>query len=161
MEYQIGLPQARCTVSEESDGQTKKAVVKMEWSVYRRCVYSMLGLTIWMLIPWWGLSIEASEWRKGNMTGSESCPQLISILIFTFLSKAAVLRASSMSGQYLLSETIQREDMKQIKRATYMEIDRFLLWFRFTSLGFQNVWWGSTPWRLHRQSVEPLRCWRE
>lgn len=75
--------------------------------VYSRCFYSMLGLTIWTLIPCWGLFIEARDWRKGSMAGSESCPQLISIRTFTLLSNAADLMASSIKGQYLLSETIQ------------------------------------------------------
>lgn len=44
------------------------------------------------------------------MAGSESIPQLMSKRIFTFLSNAAVLMASSMYGQYLIREGEQIEE---------------------------------------------------
>lgn len=92
---------------------TKKKIQCWRYCVNSRCIYFMLCLTIWMLICWWGLSIEARESRKGSMAGSESCPQLISIRILTFLSNTAILMASSMSGQYLFDQRTQSEDVKQ------------------------------------------------
>lgn len=118
-------------------------------------------LTILMLISWRGLSIEARDWRKGSMAGSESCPQLISIRIFTFLSNAAVLMASSMNGQNLFNHRTQSERTKQKGWNGLTETNGFLWWVSFTSEAFQSVWWGSTPWRPHRQSFRPLRWWRE
>lgn len=47
------------------------------------------------------------------MAGSDFNPQLISIRIFTFLSNAALLMASSMYGQYLNREREQIEENRQ------------------------------------------------
>lgn len=85
----------------------------------------MLCLTIWMLICWWGLSIEARESRKGSMAGSESCPQLISIRILTFLSNTAILMASSMSGQYLFD---QRSEV--VKESEDVKEKSYIVWWK-------------------------------
>lgn len=82
-------------------------------------------LTIWMLILWWGLSIEAKDWRKGSMAGSESSPQLISIRILTFLSNAAALMASSINGQNLFNYRSQSEEIKQKRRNGLTETNGF------------------------------------
>lgn len=111
MGYQTGLPQAQCTVSGKRMMCKQKKEVEM--CVYSRCFYLMLCLTIWMLISFWGLSNEARDWRKGSMAGSESCPQLISIRIFTFFSNAAVLMASSMNDQYLVQWKDPEGQIKQ------------------------------------------------
>lgn len=110
----------------------------MKIHVYSRCFYSMLGLTIWTLIPWWGLFIEARDWRKGSMAGSESCPQLISIRTFTLLSNAADLMASSIKGQYLFSERIQSEEIKQKEVSSFVETNLFLSWVQVHLRGFSK-----------------------
>lgn len=114
-----------------------------------------------MLIPRSGLFIAARDWRKGSMAGSESCPQLISIRILTCLSNAAVLMASSMTGQYLLNK---QSKVKKCSKNWQTDLWKQLVSVcvgRFTFEDIQSVWWGSTPWRPHQRSVGPLRCWRE
>lgn len=71
------------------------------------------------------------------MEGSESRPQLISMRIFTFLSKAAVLMRSSITGQYLKpkASSYQRE----------VEFYDTHLYLGLTCGGYQSVWWGSSP----------------
>lgn len=114
-----------------------------------------------MLIPRSGLSIAARDWRKGSMAGSESCPQLTSIRILTCLSNAAVLMASSMTGQYLLNKESKVKKWSKEWQTDLWKQPFLFVWARFTFEDIQSVWWGSTPWRPHQRSVGPLRCWRE
>lgn len=69
---------------------------------YGPVIFFLLCLTIRIVMFWPGECMEARDSRKGSMAGSESRPQLISIRILTCRSNAALLIASSMTGQYLM-----------------------------------------------------------
>lgn len=68
------------------------------------------------------------------MAGSETFQQLISILIFTFLSNAAALMVSSMSDQYLFNRRPKSAETakKKKKMTSHVRV-------RFTSGVLQNT----------------------